>query len=209
MEKILLNVVPEYSVFFSENFKKELVRKGLHILIAVVPLIASINLIFTVILLGTGTLFYVFAEKARREGINIAIISDLTLIASRDKDKNRFVLGPVTLGIGAMLALLFYPQEISAIAIYALAFGDSIASLAGKAFGNLKIPFCGNKTFAGTIACFSIVLLFTFIKTGNVSLSYLIAAVAAVLEAFPTNDMDNIIMPMGTGLAASIFLNIF
>lgn len=207
MEKILLNVVPGYSIFFSENLKKELVRKGLHILIAVVPFLASINLIFTVVFLGAGTLFYVFAEKARREGITIALISDLTLIASRDKDKNKFVLGPVTLGIGAMLALLFYPQEASAIAIYALAFGDSIASLAGKAFGNLKIPFCGKKTFVGTISCFIIVLFFTFFKTGNVSLSYLIALIAAVLEAFPTNDMDNIIMPLGTGLVASVFFN--
>ncbi len=205
MEKILLNVVSEYSIFFSENFKKELVRKGLHLLIAIVPFLASINLIFTVVLLGFGTLFYVFAEKARREGFSIAIISDLTLIASRDRDKSRFVLGPVTLGIGTMLALLFYPLEAAAIAIYALAFGDSIASLSGKAFGRVKIPFCGNKTFTGSISCFVIVLLFTFYKTGNVTVSYLIAIIAAVLEAFPSNDMDNIFMPLGTGLAASIF----
>ncbi len=206
MEKILLSVAPRYSIFFSEYFKKEIVRKALHLLIAVVPFLASINIIFTVVLLGSGTLLYVFAEKARMDGDSIAIISDLTLLASRARDTDRFVLGPVTLGIGAMLALLFYPLEISAIAIYALAFGDSIASLAGKAFGKLKIPFCGNKTFAGSISCFVVVLLFTYYRTGNVTLSYTIAIVATLLEVFPTKDMDNIIMPIGTGLAASFLL---
>ena len=208
MEKLIARVAPSYSIFFTEEFRGEILRKSLHILIALVPTLAAMNLPVTMALLAGGTMFYVFAEKARREGYSIKIISDLTLLASRDRDKTQFVLGPVTLGIGAMFCLLFYPHQISAIAIYALAFGDSIASLFGKAFGRIKIPFCKNKTIFGSASCFTVIFFITYFLTGNFTTSYVVALTATFLEALPTNDLDNIIMPIGTGFVASLLLPI-
>jgi len=69
----------------------ELVRKSLHLLIAIVPVLAAVNLPATLALLATGTLFYAFAESSRRRGSPILVVSDLTVIASRDKDKAGFV----------------------------------------------------------------------------------------------------------------------
>ena len=103
-------------------------------------------------LLAFGTVFYVFAEKARLAGRTILIISDLTIIASRERDRGRFVLGPVTLGVGALLALLLYPSTAAALAIYALAFGDGLASLAGKLLPSPRIPLTRGKTLAGSLA---------------------------------------------------------
>ena len=139
----------------SRQIGTEVIRKAIHLFIAVVPFIAFYDLYLAVGLLGNGTLFYIFAEMARRRGFTILLVSDLTVIASRDQDRDKFVLGPVTLGIGTMLALLLYPRVASIIAIYSLAFGDSAASLVGKSIGGIRLPFSRAKTLAGTTACFS------------------------------------------------------
>src|SRR4030042_212315 len=117
------------------------VRKLLHFLVALVPIMANVDKNFTLLLLGTGIIFYIVVEKLRQEGVYVLVISDLTIFASRDRDKGKFVLGPVTLGLGAMLALALYPEPASRIAIYALAFGDGFASLSGKLIGGVKLPF--------------------------------------------------------------------
>src|SRR5512135_578477 len=126
-----------------ERFQGEIVRKSLHFLIALVPVLASVSLSATLGLLAAGTLFYAFAESSRLRGIPVPLVSDLTLIASREKDRDGFVLGPVTLGLGAMLSLLLYPLPAASLAIYALAFGDGIASLAGTMLGGPRLPLVG------------------------------------------------------------------
>jgi phytol kinase len=202
MERIVAITGRVYDSILSRQLRTEVVRKAIHLLIALVPLLASIDVSLTMGLLGAGTLFYIFAENARRQGISVLFVSDLTLIASRDRDRDRFVLGPVTLGIGAMLALLLYPGEASIIAIYALAFGDSVASLVGKIVGGLEIPFTKGKTFAGSLACFAVVFAVSYRLTGILRVSIVIAFSAMIFEAMPATDMDNIIVPVGTGFVA-------
>jgi dolichol kinase len=189
----------------TDTFIGELIRKALHLLIALVPLMAAVDLRVTMAILASGTLFYVFAEKLRTEGRPVFIVSDLTLIASRERDRGRFVFGPVTLGVGTMLALILYPSSAAAIAIYALAFGDSLASLAGNLIRGIKLPLTQGKTLAGSMACFLVVLLSTYRITGSIRLALIIAAVAAVLEALPAGDFDNLFLPVGVGFAATLF----
>lgn len=205
MEKNVSLVRPKiYTKYgaFPEQFQGEIIRKALHLLIALVPLLAAVDQEATMILLGIGTLFYVFAEKLRIEGKPVFIISDLTIIASRERDNGRFVLGPVTLGVGAMLSLLLYPSTAAALAVYALAFGDGLAGIAGKLVGNIRIPFTGGKTLAGSLACFLAVLVITLRITGNLQSALVIALIATFLETLPTGDLDNILIPVGTGFVA-------
>jgi dolichol kinase len=191
-----------------QAFGGEVVRKALHLLIAFVPLLAGVDVRATMMLLAGGTLFYVFAERMRMDGQPVLLISDLTVIASRERDKGRFVLGPVTLGVGAMLSLLLYPSTAAAIAIYALAFGDGFASLAGKLLRSPSIPFTRNKTLAGTSACFLAVLLSTWKLTGRLSFAFSIALAATMLELIPIRDFDNLILPVGTGFVATWILQL-
>jgi phytol kinase len=190
------------------ELKGELVRKALHLLIALVPRLAAIDIQLTMVLLGAGTLFYVLAERLRLEGQQVFIVSDLTVIASRERDHGRFVLGPVTLGVGAMLCLLLYPSTAASIAIYALAFGDGFASLAGKTLRSPAIPFTRNKTVAGSLACFAAVLLGTWRLTGELEHALIIAAAATTLELLPIRDFDNLILPVGTGFVAARILQL-
>ncbi|WP_246157025.1 diacylglycerol/polyprenol kinase family protein [Oceanispirochaeta crateris] len=187
-----------------ETIQKEFVRKSIHLMIALVPTLAAWNYKLTVSLLIVGILVYTYAEYLRGRGQRVPIISDLTALASRDRDKGHFVLGPVTLGIGALSALLLYPHPAASIAIYALAFGDGLSSLSGKLFGGVQIPLTGGKTLAGSLTCFiSVLTAGLFISQQPLSI-LLVALMATFLEALPSKDLDNIIIPMGTGLTASL-----
>jgi dolichol kinase len=189
---------------FLETIQKEFVRKSIHLMIALVPTLAAWNYKLTVSLLIVGILVYTYAEYLRGKGQRVPIISDLTALASRDRDKGHFVLGPVTLGIGALSALLLYPHPAASIAIYALAFGDGLSSLSGKLFGGVQIPLTGGKTLAGSFTCFiSVLTAGLFISQQPLSI-LLVALTATFLEALPSKDLDNIIIPMGTGLTASL-----
>lgn len=171
-------------------------------MIALVPLLASVNMTATLFLLALGITFYAFAETSRRAGRPVRVVSDITLIASREGERGKFVLGPITLGLGAMLALILYPEPAASIAIFALAFGDGVASLAGKVFRGPVIPFTRGKTVSGTVACFLAVFAVTMQVTARPLESLAIAAAAAILEAIPAGNFDNIVVPFGVGLLA-------
>ncbi|MDR3171659.1 MAG: phosphatidate cytidylyltransferase [Treponema sp.] len=188
------------------ELKTELIRKSIHFLIALSPSMAAVNLPLTVVILSIGTLVYASLETLRLSGIPVPLISSLTNMASRSRDKGRFVLGPVTLGLGALLALLLYPSPAASIAIYALAFGDGFASLIGKFFGRIRPAFLKGKSIEGSITCFMMVLVISY----QVSFSYKIALIAAltamVIEALPLEDYDNLAIPVIVGLAVKMVI---
>ena len=185
----------------ADGFDRELIRKAIHLLVALVPPLASVHLPLTMGLLMAGTLFYTAAEGMRLAGLRVAVVSGLTVAAARPRDTG-FVLGPVTLGLGAMLALLLYPLPASAIAIYALAFGDAAASLIGMAFAGWRMPLNRNKTVAGSLACFVAVFLVTLTLTADVRLSTVVAIAAMTIEALSGRDLDNLLLPVGVGMVA-------
>lgn len=187
---------------WSSEMRTELVRKSIHLLIGLVPTLASWNFGVTVASLSAGILVYAYSESMRLHGYEVAVISKITAIAARRRDSGKFVLGPVTLGIGALLALVLYPEPAASIAIYALAFGDGLSSLVGKAFGSIRIPFTGGKSVEGSLTCFLAVLCSAYAVTGDAPRSALIAGIATVTEALPSKDADNILLPTVVGLAA-------
>ncbi|MDR0760835.1 MAG: phosphatidate cytidylyltransferase [Treponema sp.] len=188
------------------ELKTELVRKTIHFLIALSPGMAAVNRPFTVALLMIGILFYTCMENFRLSGRAIPLISSITAMAARTRDQGRFVLGPVTLGLGALLSLLLYPSPAASIAIYALAFGDGFASLVGKFFGCLHPVFMLGKSVEGSAACFVAVLIAAHAVSGNFGLAFLAAITAMVVEALPLEDYDNIALPITVGFAAQIFM---
>ena len=191
---------------WATELRTELLRKSIHLLIALVPSLAAWNFGFTVAMLGSGIIVYSYCELMRLNGYDIAIISRLTALAARKRDSGRFVYGPVTLGIGAMMALILYPAPAATIAIYALAFGDGLSSLVGRAFGSFRLPFTGGKSMEGSLTCFVAVASTTYAVSGNTEGSLAVALVATIAEALPTKDLDNILLPCVTGLASMVFL---
>lgn len=183
------------------ELKTEIIRKAIHFFIAAVPSLAAINKAATVGILMAGTLGYTIMEYLRLSGVKVPVISSLTSVASRPRDRGRFVMGPVTLGLGALIALLLYPSPAAAIAIYALAFGDGIASLVGKFFGKTRPAFLFGKSVEGSLACFSAVLASAYAVSGSMRVAFTAAFTAMVVEALPLEDYDNMLIPVTVGLA--------
>jgi len=207
--EISLVVVKERSVARSfktltDELRIEVLRKGIHLLIGFVPAVASLNIGLAIGLLVSGVLFYAVCETLRLRGFDVPIISRITAMAARKRDGGKFVLGPVTLGIGALLSLLLYPDPAASIAIYALAFGDGLSSLVGKAFGTVKLPLTRGKSLEGSLTCLFAIFASSFALTGNVLRSFAVALMATVVEAAPTKDFDNIMLPVLTGAAATL-----
>jgi dolichol kinase len=186
------------------EIKTELIRKAIHVLIALSPRLAELNRPLTIIILMAGTLFYTWVEYLRLSGVNVPLISSITHMASRTRDKGRFVLGPVTLGLGALLSLLLYPSPAAAIAIYALAFGDGIASLVGKLFGRYRPLFLHGKSIEGSIACFMAVFFTTYRVCWDYKIALSAAVSAALAEALPIRDYDNLIIPLVVGFTVKL-----
>jgi dolichol kinase len=187
-----------------DDLKTEIIRKSIHFLIAIAPSMAAINRTFTVVFLMAGTLGYTVMEYLRLSGVKIPVISSLTSMASRSRDLGHFVMGPVTLGMGALLALLLYPSPIAAIAVYALAFGDGFASIAGKFFGKWRPAFLFGKSVEGSLVCFIAVFISSYAVFGSVRISIVSAFTAMVVEAMPLEDYDNLVLPVTVGLAVQI-----
>jgi dolichol kinase len=197
-----LTIVPELWDF--HELKTEIIRKVIHFFIALSPGMAAVNRPLTVVILMAGTLFYTYMEALRISGVEVPLISSLTNMASRSRDRGRFVLGPVTLGIGALLALLLYPSPAASIAIYALAFGDGVAAIIGKIFGRTRPAFLCGKSFEGSAACFTVVLCVAYRISGNYYTAFVSAITATLVEALPLEDYDNLALPLTVGLAVQL-----
>jgi dolichol kinase len=186
------------------ELKTEIIRKSIHFLIALSPSMAAVNRPLTVLFLLVGTVGYTWMETLRLSGVKVPLVSSLTRMASRSKDKGHFVMGPVTLGLGALLALLLYPSPAASIAIYALAFGDGFASLVGKFFGRLRPALLCGKSLEGSLACFAAVFIAAYQVSGNLRIALPAALTAMVVEALPLDDFDNIALPVMVGLAVQL-----
>lgn len=173
-----------------------LIRKSIHLLIALSPVIASFSRPLIIILLSSGIAVYTVLELLRMSGIKAPLISYLTDIASHQRDHGHFVLGPVTLGSGALLALLLFPLPAASIGIYALAFGDGLAGIAGKLLGRLRPRFLCGKSIEGSLACLAASFSAAILVSHNVPLSLAAALTAAITEALPLKDYDNLVLPL-------------
>ena len=138
-------------------------------------------------------------ETLRLYGKKIPLVSYVTKAASRERDRGHFVAGPVTLALGIILALLLFPQKAAAAAIYALAFGDGLASLVGTAFGGRKPAWLRGKSVEGCAACFSAVFLSTWCVYFDITRALAVSLTALAIEAMPLGDADNVIIPVMLG----------
>ncbi len=186
------------------NIEKEFVRKGIHMTIAVIPTLAAVNTLLTTLLLLSGIMFYLISELFRIQGRPVSgFISTITSIASRDRDKG-ITLGPLTLALGALLVLTSFNPIAASCGIYALAFGDGLSSVTGKLWGRVKIPFTGGKSVVGSITCFFMIFVTTFIITNSIEKSLLAGVAGAVTELIPVKDVDNLLIPIVVAVVVSL-----
>ena len=195
---------------------KEVFRKSIHLCSAFIPFFLSKAYVPVMILLGAAMVLYSVSEFVRLSGKEVFLISAITEAAARKRDENRFVLGPVTLTAGIMTASLLWQPLPAAIGIYALAFGDGLASLSGKLFGRVQIPCTEGNTAAGSLTCFGAIFTATYLALcfspaasgcPDIALVALkIATAGMLIEVLPLRDLDNIVIPVVLGGLAQLQL---
>lgn len=184
---------------------KEIFRKSIHLCSAFVPFFLARFYDATMVLLVLAGVGYAFCQILALRGISIPLVSDITDMAARSRDKGKFVLGPLTLVGGILLSAWLWEQKAAAAGIFALAFGDGLASLAGKVFGNLHIPLTGGKTCAGSLVCFVAIFISSFCVLRNAEAALCLAVSGMLIELLPLKDLDNIIIPVALGAIVHFF----
>ncbi len=184
---------------------KELFRKSIHICSSFVPLFLKLAYWPVIGLLVFALGVYIISEILRSKDINIPVISKVPEIAARKRDENHFVMGPVTLVCGILLAALLLPLDCARVGIFALAFGDGLASLVGKLVGKITILGAHGKTAAGSLTCFFAVFVSTFCCCGNCFVALIVALCAMLIEVLPLADFDNLIIPPAIGYIFMLF----
>jgi dolichol kinase len=151
---------------------------------------------------------YCIAELLRCRGINVPLVSVITAAAARKRDENRFVLGPVTLALGVICTAILFEHIPASLGIYALAFGDGLASLAGKIAGQVKIPFTRGKTALGSLTCFVAIFCTSFCVLGQALPSLIIACLGMLIELLPLKDLDNFVIPLSIAAVSQYVLHV-
>ena len=180
----------------------EVFRKSIHLSSAVTIVFAERWYTLTLVGIVIISIFYCMSELLRMRGYELGIIAHITRCASRPRDKGRFVLGPLTLAGGILAALILFPMHTAKIAIFALAFGDGLASLVGKRFGKIHLVLFKDKTVAGSVACFAAVFLSSFAVSRSFWKSLILGISGAGIEMLPLRDYDNLLIPVAIGALA-------
>ena len=180
----------------SISIRKEFFRKVIHLATAFVPAFLVIARTPVLVVLFVVLVFYCTAEVLRCKGKRVFGISAITEMAARKRDSNKFVLGPVTLAIGVLLAALIFDQKASTIGICALAVGDGLASLVGKVCGRHNFLMFKEKTLEGSLACFCAIFASTFFVTKDALVALIIAVAGTIIEVLPLKDFDNLLIPL-------------
>lgn len=141
------------------------------------------------------------------------------------RDGEHYVSGVKLYPVGVLLAVLFFPLPVAAAAWAALGVGDYASNVIGRRMGRRKLPWNKEKSWAGAIAfalstvpAAAFLLWFTWANWSNGSpppvdgsrmfgAAVAVALVGAILEtlAIPHVD-DNVLVPVGAGLAAMLIL---
>ena len=181
---------------------KEIFRKSIHLCSAFMPLLLNCFYKTTLALLLAAAAVYLASHFLSLKGIKVPLVSDITDIAARERDRGKLALGPLTLVLGIVAAALLWRPQAAAAGILALAFGDGLASLAGKFMGNLHIPYTGGKTCAGSLMCLTAIFISSFCVLGDARAALALALCGMFLEVLPLKDFDNLLIPIFLGALA-------
>lgn len=142
---------------------------------------------------------------AYKNNLRIPVVAWLIDISERrDVIKHSPAKGAIMFLIGVLMAAVLFDTATAAIAVAVLALGDSFSTLIGCRYGTTKIPYNPHKSLQGSIAGF----LAAFIGASVISSPTMafIGALAGMLgESLPLKIDDNLVIPLFSGSAVTIF----
>ncbi len=181
-------------------WKRELFRKGVHLLGCIFPFIAHSNKNLAVSIMSTMIVLYSISEIFRYIGVSFSPFTYITRRAQRHVEKRGIIVGPVLLGLGMLLTILFFNYNEYLPAILIVSISDTLSALVGLRYGKIHILNLKNRTLLGSLAFFlsaCIILLFT---SGPRFIILPLAVLASLIELIPIYNLDNLLIPIGVAL---------
>ena len=171
-------------------------RKLVHLCALLVPILAEVtSKPFVLTALCIIVVLYTVEEVLRLKGRRMPVITSFTLRMSRPQETGCFIVRPVYLAVGVILALLLFPTKIAYASIGIVAVGDPVAAYVGEKFGRRHIR--PSKTLEGSIAGLVLSFLLASIIVDPVA-AFAGAAGAMLMELLDIPD-DNLTMPIAAG----------
>ena len=183
---------------------REISRKAIHIFNIIIPLFHIYILkdkIDMIIFLSAMVIFCFFIEIFRIQSSFISKFFEKYLFfMMRSFEKQGSLTGSTWVFVGALITIILVPQPFSLLALFFLAFGDTLAALVGMRFPFIKI---GNKTLSGSLACFIMCLSVGLILDFEISSEIILigAFTATIVELISIKINDNILIPVLSGCA--------
>lgn len=108
----------------------------------------------------------------------------------------------------AIVAIGVFPKPVAILSMLFLAIGDPVASLVGVLFKGRSVQLFGNKSLHGSVACFAVCALMSFVYLSSsgmsgvelIRMTMLGGFAGAVAEAMPLEIDDNFTVPVISGL---------
>jgi dolichol kinase/phosphoserine phosphatase len=181
--------------------KNDLTRESIHALGFFVPVLAGLVGVYPMaLMICVVSVLYLISELSRMNRKNLPVISVITRNAVSQAERYEFAAAPLYFAIGILLTLLLFPAPLNGAAIAIFTLGDSTASLFGGLISKKPLPFNKGKTVEGSLAGFFFAFLAGTFFVSPV-LALIGAAVAMAIESLPLPVNDNILIPLGAGLA--------
>jgi phytol kinase len=186
----------------------EIPRKLFHTLGAIIPLIyllSGVSREIAVGLLLPAVIMVVGSDLLRlvHPGFNEFFTKHLGRLM-RKKEAHTLTTSTYFLS-ASLFVVYFFDKNIACLAIFFLSFGDPIAAIIGKRFGEIKL--IDGKSLEGTIACFQVCLIIGLVMLRtNPGVALVAAAAAAIAELVPLPVNDNIRIPVLSALALQLML---
>jgi len=180
--------------------KNDVLRELIHASAFFVPILAGLVGVYSVaLMICVISALFLISELLRMGRKNLPVISAITRNAASPAELYEFAVTPLYFAIGIVITLVIFPAPLNGAAIAIFALGDSTASLFGGMAKN-PLPFNKGKTLGGSLVGF----FFAFLAGAffvSPTLALIGAAVAMIIESLPLPVNDNILIPLGTGLA--------
>ena len=183
---------------------REISRKAIHIFNIIIPFFHIYifkNKIDMIMFLSAMVIFCFFIEIFRSQNSFILKFFEKYLFfMMRSFEKQGRLTGSTWVFVGALITIILVPQPFSLLALFFLAFGDTLAALVGMKFPFIKI---GNKTLSGSLACFIMCLFVGLILNFEISsdIIFIGAFTATIAELISIKINDNITIPVLSGCA--------
>lgn len=176
------------------NFKKEVLRKALHLPGVIFILTAYYHYWATLLVLSFLVVTYFISYYLQKsKGKGLPVFGSLTQFLKRDEELD---LGPPLLGAGILFSLLFFKFSIAACAILQVCVADTTACLSGKYFNKAKVFYSPHKTYLGCAVFFitAVLIQLPFISFPQ---ALILGLAGMLLESLPFAAWDNFLIPVG------------